>query len=151
MPVTDLSPGFFTELRAMCGRLGCDPFDMLRVMCSESSVNASAANPTSNASGLIQIMPFNLTSVGWTGTPEAFRQLSAEAQLPFVERYFEPWKQFGLQNVNRLYQVVFLPGTMSRGSADSTVICERNGFLASAYAGNAGVDQGNKGFITVGD
>jgi hypothetical protein len=151
MPVTDLSPGFFTELRAMCARLGCDPFDMLRVMCSESTVDAAAANPTSDASGLIQIMPFNLASVGWTGTPAAFRQLSAEAQLPFVERYFEPWKQFGLQNVNRLYQVVFLPGTMSRGSADSTVICERNGFLAKAYKANASVDQGNKGFITVGD
>ena len=90
MTVSDLTPGFFIELRAMCARLGCDPFDMLRVMCAESSVSASAENAASGASGLIQLMPFNLPSVGWTGTSQAFRQLSAEAQLPYVERYFEP-------------------------------------------------------------
>jgi hypothetical protein len=151
MSVSDLSPAFFVELRAMCARLGCDPFDMLRVMCAESQVSASAVNAASGASGLIQLMPFNMPGVGWHDTPQAFRQLSAEAQLPYVERYFEPWKQYGLNSVNRLYQAVFLPGTLSRGSADSTVICERNGFLAAAYAANASVDQGNKGFITVGD
>jgi hypothetical protein len=135
----------------MCARLGCDAFDMLRVMCAESAVSAAAENPASGASGLIQLMPFNLPLVGWTGTPAAFRQLSAEAQLPYVERYFEPWKRYGLTSVNRLYQAVFLPGTLSRGSSDSTVICERNGFLAAAYAANAGADIGNKGYITVGD
>lgn len=120
-------------------------------MSAESGVRSSAENPASGASGLIQLMPFNLPSVGWTGTPQAFRQLSAEAQLPYVERYFEPWKQYGLSSVNRLYQAVFLPGTLSRGSADSTVICERNGFLAAAYAANVSVDAGNKDYITVGD
>jgi hypothetical protein len=151
MTVNELSPGFFSGLRAMCARLGCDPFDMLRVMCAESSVSASAENAASGASGLIQLMPFNLPSVGWAGTPQAFRQLSAEAQLPYVERYFEPWKSYGLTSVNRLYQAVFLPGTLSRGSSDGTVICERNGFLSDAYAANASVDTGNKGYITVGD
>ena len=111
MTVSDLTPGFFTELRAMCARLGCDAFDMLRVMCAESGVSASAENVASGASGLIQLMPFNLPGVGWDGTPQAFRQLSAEAQLPYVERYFEPWKAYGLSSVNRLYQAVFLPGT----------------------------------------
>jgi hypothetical protein len=151
MTVDDLTPAFFTALRAMCARLGCDAFDMLRVMCAESGVRAEAENPASGASGLIQIMPFNLASVGWSGTPQAFRQLGAEAQLPYVERYFEPWKRYELSSVNRLYQAVFLPGTLARGSDDSTVICERNGFLAAAYAANAGVDFGNKGYITVGD
>jgi hypothetical protein len=151
MTVNDLSPGFFSELRPMCARLGCDPFDMLRVMYAESSVSAAAENAASGASGLIQLMPFNLPSVGWAGTPQAFRQLSAEAQLPYVERYFEPWKAYGLTSVNRLYQAVFLPGTLSRGSSDGTVICERNGFLSEAYAANMSVDAGNKGYITVGD
>jgi hypothetical protein len=108
MSVTDLTPVFFVELRAMSARLGCDPFDMLRVMCAESQVSASAVNPASGASGLIQLMPFNLPGVGWHGTPQAFRQLTAEAQLPYVERYFEPWKRYGLTSVNRLYQAVFL-------------------------------------------
>src|SRR5437868_5373190 len=151
MTVNDLSPGFFVELRAMCARLGCDPFDMLRVMYAESGVSASAENAASGASGLIQLMPFNLPSVGWAGTPQAFRQLSAEAQLPYVELYFEPWKAYGLTSVNRLYQAVFLPGTLSRGSSDGTVICARNGFLSDAYTANASVDTGNKGYITVGD
>src|SRR4051812_17017259 len=94
MTLNDLSPLFFVELSAMCARLGCDPFDLLRVIYAESGVSASAENAASGASGLIQLMPFNLASVGWAGTPQTFRQLSAEAQLLYVERYFEPWKAY---------------------------------------------------------
>src|SRR5262249_9445257 len=77
----DLSDGFFTQLRELAGRLGCEPLDLLKVMMSESRVRAAAHNPNGHASGLIQIMPANLPGLGWTGGHEAFRRLSAEQQL----------------------------------------------------------------------
>ena len=37
--------------------------------------------------------------------------LSAEAQLPFVEKYYEQWRG-KLTSVGRLYQANYLPGTI---------------------------------------
>src|SRR5437763_1050762 len=103
----DLSDGLFQDLLDVCERLSIDPVDLLGVMMAESNVRANAKNAVSNASGLIQFLPSTLTHVGWTGTPQAFRQLSAAKQLPFVEKHFKPYAKFGLSTAARVYQVVF--------------------------------------------
>ena len=144
-------PAFYRELIAMCGRLGAHPLDVLKVMNAESGVDPAAYNPNGGASGLIQFIPSSLLGVGYTLTPASFRLTTAEFQLPYVERYFQPWKQYGLGNVNRVYQAVFLPGTMAYGSDDSTIIAVKGGNLSNAYVANASVDHGNKGYLTVGD
>jgi hypothetical protein len=143
----DIPDDFFPALRDMCTRLGCAPVDMLGVMMSESDVMATAQNKKSKASGLIQIMPENLPGVGWPGGPDAFIQLSATQQLPYVEKYFSPWKSVGLGSTGALYGVTYLPGRLKdRGSSPETVLTD-----SSENLYNAGLDIDKDGNITVGD
>lgn len=147
----DLSERFFTELKAMCARLGCHPLDMLKVMFSEGGVRAEAHNPASDASGLIQFIPSTLRGLGWTDGTAAFRRLTAEEQVPWVEKFFQPFKSKGLTTVTRVYQAVFLPASLDAGASDDTVVCGEQGPFAAAYAANRSVDIGGKGFISVAD
>ncbi len=148
---SDLSDGFFDTLKDICARLGCEPIDLLSVMMSESGVRATAHNPNGDASGLIQFMPNILVGLGWTNGPTAFRQLSAQEQLPFVEKFFAPFASKGLSPAVRLYQATFLPATLDLGSDPDTVICQQGGINAFAYAPNKGFDQNSDGLITVGE
>jgi Transglycosylase SLT domain len=145
-----LTDQFFIELKAVCGRLSCAPADMLGIMESESAVRPDAQNPRGNATGLIQFMPRTLVGLGWNLGPAGFKKLSAEQQMPFVEAYFKPWISFGLSSAGRLYQAVFLPGTL-RGSDESTVIAAPAGPNAGAYKSNVGLDMNHDGAITVSD
>jgi hypothetical protein len=79
---------------------------------SESGVNPWAQNPHGKATGLIQFMPKTLVGMGWTAGPDAFKVLTAEAQMPYVHRYLAPWKKYGLGSAGRLYQATFRPGTL---------------------------------------
>ena len=96
-------------------------------------------------------MPDNLPGVGWKEGHEAFRRLSAEAQLPYVERYFRPWAGRGLNSAARVYQTTFLPATLVDGSDPATIICQRGGKNSRAYEPNKVFDTAKKGYITVGD
>ncbi len=147
----DLSDPFFSDTLDISDRLQLAALDLLSVMMAESNVKASAHNAHSNASGLIQFLPSTLRGLGWTGTPEQFRRLSADDQLPYVERYFRPYVHFNLGSAARVYQVVFLPSSLSFGSSMDTVIVEQGGVNSGAYAGNAGLDTDHDGAITVGE
>lgn len=147
----DLSDQFFSDILDISDRLRLDALDMLGVMMAESNVKASAQNANSNASGLIQFLPSTLQHVGWTGTPQAFRQLTADDQLPYVETYFRPYAHFNLNSAARVYQVVFLPSSLSLGSSMDTIIVEQGGVNSAAYPGNRGLDTNSDGAITVGE
>ena len=147
----DLSDAFFQDLIDVCDRLRIDPTDLLGVMMAESSVKASARNAASNASGLIQFLPSTLAHLGWTGTPQSFRQLTADQQLPFVEAHFRPYVHFGLDSAARVYQVVFLPSSLSLGSGMGAVIAKKGGLNSAVYDRNRGLDTDFNGAITVGE
>lgn len=147
----DLSDQFFQDIIDVCGRLQIDPTDLLGVMMAESNVKAAAKNQTSNASGLIQFLPSTLKNLGWTDTPEAFRTLDAADQLPYVEAYFQPYVKYNLNTAARVYQVVFLPASLSYGSTFDTVIAEKGGLNANVYDRNRGLDTNIDGTITVGE
>ncbi len=151
MLTSDLSDDFFTTLNDICGRLGCEPLDLLSVMMSESGVRASAQNPNGGATGLIQFMPQTLVNLGYTDGKDAFSQLDAASQLPYVEKYFSPYASKGLTSAARLYQATFLPATLDLGSDPSTVICQQGGINSFAYDPNKVFDQDNDGAITVGE
>jgi hypothetical protein len=119
-------------------------------MKSESNVMPSAQNPNGNATGLIQFMPQTLVGLGWRNGPDAFKALSAEDQLPFVEHYFAPYAAQGLGSAGRLYQATFLPATLP-GSQESTVIAAPEGPHADAYRANQVLDTNRDGKITVSD
>ena len=145
-----LTDQFFIELKAMCARMRCSPEDLLGVMESESSVQPWAQNPHGKATGLIQFMPATLVGLGWTAGPDAFRNLGAEQQLPFVERYFAPHSNQGLTSAGQLYQATFLPATLP-GSNKSTIIAAPQGPNANAYRENRVLDTNQDGRITVSD
>jgi hypothetical protein len=147
----DLSEGFFTRLAAMCGRLGCHPVQLALVMYSESGLRASALNPSGKAAGINQLVPDTLRGLGWPHGPEAFAGLDAEAQLPWVEKFYAPHRPLGLTSIGRLYQLNFLPATAAPDQDSSTVLAERGGVHGRAYADNAILDHDHDGRITLGD
>jgi hypothetical protein len=148
---SDLSDEFFDLVRSVSAHLACEPIDLLGVMMNESNVRATAHNPNGDASGLIQFMPQTLTNLGWNQGHEAFRQLSADQQMPYVDQYFTPYIAKGLSPAARLYQATFLPATLDLGADLGTIICGQNGPYAFAYGPNIGFDSERKGFITIGD
>jgi hypothetical protein len=156
----DLTNGFFAKLQAMCGRLGCNPLDMLAVMMRESEVKATAHNSSQtvtesdDAWGLNQIMTFHFTkspnALGWDPARPAreFTTLSAEDQLPFVERYFRPYTGH-LGSIGAIYAVNFLPGRVAqRGSDPGTVLTTKG---ENFYTSNSGLDVNRDGNITIDD
>lgn len=163
----DLSVGFFTAVKNVAAKIGARPEHLLAVMHSESGLRSDAKNRNgAGAYGLIQFMAYGprnapvrpgdvLYGVGWRGTPDAFLKLTAEQQMPYVEKFFVPWAPLGLGSSGRLYQATFLPGTLKWGSDPSTKIAVKDGTRfpveASAYRDNKGFDADNKGWISVGD
>jgi Transglycosylase SLT domain len=140
------------RVKEVSGRIGCQPEELLAVMMSESSVWARAQNPHGQATGLIQIMPANLPGVGWTAGPDAFRQLSAEDQMPYVERYYRPWVHHGLHTAARLYQSTFLPATLATVTTSEGVLAAPGGPYPDAYKWNhEALDVNHDGQITLGD
>jgi hypothetical protein len=178
MPVGNLGPNFYPKLVEMTTALGMKPEDLISVMTSESGMNPAAYNP-SGASGLIQFMPGTLNSVGFPGTPDQFRQLSGEEQLPWIQKLiknrmrYQGGKAFtsgGQYYVANLWPVALkLPG-VERGDPD-TVILEKSpqsegGYSkkyldigskikasdeSGAYKANPLFDKEKKGYITLGD
>jgi peptidoglycan hydrolase-like protein with peptidoglycan-binding domain len=139
-------------MHAVAATLQTRPLHLLGVMNSESGMRASAHNPNGHASGLIQFMPVTLVNVGWPHGHAAFRRLTAEEQMPFVERYYRPYVRQGLNSTARLYQATLLPATLHRGSEPDTVIVDANRHdNAFAYAPNRGLDRRGDGRILVGD
>ncbi|GMA15727.1 DUF2272 domain-containing protein [Deinococcus metallilatus] len=147
----DLSDAFFAGMRAVGAALDAQPLHLLQVMMAESGIRADAHNAHGHASGLIQFMPATLLRLGWTAGHEAFRRLSAEEQLPFVERFYRPYKRYSLNSTARLYQATFLPATLAGGSDPDTVLTGRDGPYPSAYAANSGLDRRRDGTIRVSD
>jgi len=151
-----LSDEFLTKGYEMSKRLGMPFVALLFVMNHESSLNPAAHNPA-GANGLIQIMDFNLPKVGWNASPEEFRSLSAEDQLPYVERYLSWFKDKDLDTMGRIHQALFLPATLDDGSAPGLVLAAKdgtrwNGAEHSFYEGNkTAFDPQGKGYITVRD
>lgn len=147
----DLSDAFFADLVSVGKSLSIDPLDMLGVMLFESDVRASAQNPSSKATGLIQFMPGTLSGLGWTSGPDSFRQVSAENQVPWVERYFAPYARAGLSSVGRVYQAVFLPASLVYAKNAGDVVAAASGPYSAAYESNKVFDPAGKGSITVQD
>jgi hypothetical protein len=142
----DLSVGFMKSVAAMAARfrmLGADVTgeDILAVMNAESGIKASIAGTNPDGShdyGLNQLHELTtLRAVGWGGTPDEFLALTAQDQLPYVERYFmklvqpvSAWKR--IAGVRGIYLVNGWPGALGRG------IDSRNDAAILGVRGHAG-------------
>lgn len=146
----DLSPAFFAKLLAIAGRLACSVWSLLGVMQNESGVFSTAHNPSADANGLIQFMGDTLRGLGWTTGSAAFRELTAEQQLPYVEAYFAPHRG-RLVSDAACYLATFLPALLNHAADPAYVLCGAHGPMAWAYAANKSFDHSGKGSIVVRD
>lgn len=139
---------FYSELAALAKRHGWDPFALLAVMYSESDVNPAAGGHP--AVGLIQFEPFRLPGVGWNDGPDAFLELSAVAQLPYVERYYVQDRLPPGADVSTVYLVNYEPAKLDEAHGNPHFVLDREG--EPYYARNGPVfDTAGKGYIELAD
>lgn len=137
-------PSFWPSIQKSAATLGVDPEHLWRAMHFESGGNPSNVNPQSGATGLIQFMPSTARGLG-TST-DALRRMTPEEQMPFVEKYLQ---QNGVKpgaNFSDLYSAILWPKAV--GQPGDTVLFRKG---TAAYAQNAALDTGNKGYVTKND
>ena len=148
-----LSDRFFSDLAAMGTRRGSDPSIFLTVWCVESGVNPHAINSI-GARGLNQMLPSTLAALG---APADFEKLSAEAQLPWIEKLIASGERRNggpFESAARYYHANFFPVTMSRGDTPDTIVAAKDATDSrerDAYAFNVGLDADGDGKITLAD
>lgn len=175
----NLGPNFYLKLVEMASELGTKPEDLINVMISESGLNPSAHNPHGGASGLIQFMPSTLKGLGFNGTPEDFRRLSGEQQLPYIKKLIKgnmalqggkPFTSAGHHYVSIFWPVALKLKGVQDGNPNTAIIEKNpesiNGFSkkyidvgskiraaseTAAYNANPLFDRDKKGYITLGD
>ena len=148
-----LSDRFFSDLVALGARRGSDPSIFLTVWCVESGVNPHAVNSI-GARGLNQMLPSTLAALGG---PADFEKLSAEAQLPWIEKLIGSGERRNggpFESAARYYHANFFPVTMSRGNTPETIVAAKDATdprERDAYSFNSGLDADGDGKITLAD
>jgi hypothetical protein len=143
---SDLSWGFFQRL---FDKWGPSAVGLLEVMQSEAGMHSSAHNP-GGATGLIQFEPDTLAGLGWHQTMLAFAGLSAEEQLPWVEKYFATRRvppKLPATGTD-FYVDTFLPVDEPHAEDPSFVLAKQGDGI---YEANAVFDKDHKGTITIDD
>lgn len=133
------------QIDEMSKRLNMSSKDLKGLIYSESGGNPQAVNKHSGATGLIQFMPKTAAALG-TST-EALKRMTAEQQLPYVEKYLKMSKKNAGFDANHqlsageLYALVFMPA-----KAKKEVLCSSG---TKAYSLNRGLDRNRDGRITI--
>lgn len=140
-----VSPEFRNKVRAISGRLGCAPDDLMSCMAWESGRSFSPSKKNmagSGATGLIQFMPSTAKALG-TSTA-ALAALTAVQQLDWVEKYFQPYKG-KLNTLADLYMAILWPAGV--GKPMEYVLWDK-ATRPTTYRQNAGLDINHDGAIT---
>lgn len=144
--ITTVTPDFLCKLVEMSARHGWDPNGIALVISEESAFNPAAKNPYSSASGLIQFIDSTATSMGTTTA--AIRAMSAEEQLPLIERFFATSLRGQIPQHIEDYFLAVLGKPNLIGAPDNATVFAKG---SSGYSGNPQIDLDNNGVITVGD
>lgn len=151
---SSLSNRFFEDLVRLGIRRGSPPHIFLSVWCVESGLLPSAINAHSGARGLNQMMPATLKALG---APSDFEKLSAEEQLPWIERLIASLEHANggpFTSAARYYHANFFPRTMHRGDKPDAVVVAQDAVdpdERGAYEANRGLDANRDGLITLSD
>ncbi len=140
-----VAPTFREKVRAIAGRLMCDPSDLMTCMAWESgrTFSPSVRNMAgSGATGLIQFMPNTAAGLGTTTAKLA--AMTAEQQLDWVEKYFQPFKG-KLSSLADLYMAILWPAAV--GKPMEYVLWDQK-TRPTTYRQNAGLDANLDGVIT---
>lgn len=144
----DIPDDFESALLEMCTRVKCKPLDLIACWYSESGIHADAHNPHGDASGIFQAMPQTLKGLGFPGTHDGYRKLSATEQLPWAERYYRNYAG-SLDSAASCYVATFLPAFVKFSADPNYVLCDNQNRLAWAYKANTVFDANRDGKITV--
>jgi len=173
--LANFDEAFWPALVAMALRLGTSAADHLAVFWSESRLNPRciAVYPTRDgppsgrcyepgfeknvaAAGLNQMTAVAMDATGFPkvepfhARAKAYAELPPSAQLPYIERFHQTYASYirggGL---GMLYVANAFPGLLAEAKKGPDVPLARKG--TAIYAGNAGVDKGGKGYITLRD
>jgi hypothetical protein len=144
--ISTVTTAFLCKLVEMSWRHGWDPNGIALVISEESAFNPAAKNPGGSASGLIQFIESTAASLGTTTAQ--IRAMSAEEQLPLVERFFETSLRGQIPARIEDYFLAVLGKPNLIGASDDTPVFTQG---SAAYASNPQLDLDKNGVITVGD
>lgn len=159
--VIDHPDSFYKKLSEVAASLGMSPADLLAVLLCESGLNPQAGNHVDGdkkkpvqAKGLNQLTPGVVGMAGMTKEfwKNEYHNLSAEEQLPYVERFYKSAYKGKYTSATQAYVVNFAPAHVgSAGNLDHVLYDSKDAKHPEYYEQNKGLDQGKKGTITVGD
>lgn len=138
-------PEFREKVRAISGRLGCSPDDLMSCIAWESGRTFSASERNragSGAVGLIQFMP--ATAAGLGTSTVALTSMTAIRQLDWVEKYFQPYRG-RLGTLADLYMAILWPAGVGRPL--EYVLWDKRS-RPTTFRQNAGLDINRDGAIT---
>jgi len=140
-----VSKTFRDRIWWIADELEIDPDDLMACIAWESgrSFRPDIKNMAgSGATGLIQFMP--ATARGLGTTTSALANMSAEDQLNYVYKYFEPFKG-RIKNLSDIYMAILWPKAV--GKPEHHVLWDK-GRWPTTYRQNAGLDTNRDGRIT---
>lgn len=139
-----VSKEFKAKVIEICKDLGIEPDYLMSCMAFETgqTFSPSVKNKAgSGATGLIQFMPS--TAKGLGTTTEVLAAMSAERQLDYVRKYFQPYSG-RLKTLEDVYMAIFTPAAIGK-SADHQLYKEGS----KAYTQNRGFDANKDGVISL--
>jgi peptidoglycan hydrolase-like protein with peptidoglycan-binding domain len=141
---------FVNKVKKIGDDIGLDYKIILAIMNFESGINHRAVNPISNATGLIQFMPFTAKSLGTT--VGELRNMSAIEQLDYVKKFFNLHRSLipSIKSPEDAYFLVFYP--VAANKDDSFILgSERSNETARLIAKKNPVDANNDGVLSKGE
>jgi peptidoglycan hydrolase-like protein with peptidoglycan-binding domain len=141
---------FVDKVKKIGDDIGLDYKIILAIMNFESGINHKAVNPTSNATGLIQFMPFTAKSLGTT--VGELRNMSAIEQLDYVKKFFNLHRSLipSIKSPEDAYFLVFYP--VAANKDDSFILgSERSDKTARLIAKQNPMDTNNDGVLSKGE
>lgn len=137
---------FRSRVLAICKDLRVEPDDLMACMAFESGGTFSPSQKNlagSGATGLIQFMPD--TAVGLGTTTQALALMTAEDQLFYVDKYFQPYRG-RLFNLGDLYMAILFPAGI--GKPDDFPLFVEGQKPLRRYQQNKGLDANRDGIVT---
>ena len=136
-----VSAAFKVKLIEIAQNIGVDPDFLISAMAFETgeSFSPSIQNP-SGATGLIQFTPATAAELGTSTNDLAV--MSAEDQMDYVEKYFQPYKNM-LETLEDVYMAILWPAAI--GKPNSWVLFSKP---SPQYDRNSGLDTDKDGNVT---
>jgi hypothetical protein len=136
-----VSPAFKAKLIEISQSIGIDPNYLISAIAFETGETFSPSiRNRSGATGLIQFMPDTAVELG-TSTAD-LAVMTAENQMDYVEKYFNPYKSM-LETIEDVYMAILWPTAI--GKPNSWVLFSRP---SAQYDRNSGLDTNKDGNIT---